>query len=354
MMGDRFSQLVAAEDLAATRELLERDPDLAHRLRSVALEKAGALSGFYHHNVRVGNLMCRFPAAGADNLDRRTYEENDVLRAIQPYLGRKASHLVYEGQGWSVHAYEEGRVLHELSPPGRPVPRLVLDDTVDLFRRLTDVPLGDMRLPPWWPEDGDSVGFGLRRAIQASVAQWKSTRWFGREFDLLGLPLQPHRAMVGRLTKLTPRPFQLLHNDMHRGNIIVRPDGHAVFVDWELATIGDWVYEVATHLHLMRYTEGDRQYLLERCLERMPPASTEGWQADLETYLDLNRIQSAVNDTVRVIHKIRKERLSPAEKGEMVLALTGTLNTAGRIWGMEKVLSPDEVAAAVQAGVVGE
>lgn len=352
-MSDEFTRLIAAQDVATASELLERTPALANRLKLAALNEGEGLRGFYNHNVRIGNLVCRFPL-GAGQLDRRTFNENDVLRAIQPYLGRKVSRLVYEGRRWSVHAFEEGRLLHELSPPGEPVPRLVLDETVDLFGRLTEVPWREMRLPGHWPADRDSVRFGLLKASQVIRGHWAARCHFHKEFRLLGIPYDPHRTILNRINELVPRPFQLLHNDLHRRNIIVRPDGHAVFVDWELATVGDWVCEMATHVHLMGYTEGDRRYLLERCLERMPSAFTEGWQSDLETYLDLNRIQSAIYDLVRIIQEFRKGLLSPDEESEMILALTGTLNVAGRIWGMRKEFRADEVAAAVQAGIVGE
>lgn len=49
---------------------------------------------------------------------------------------------------------------------------------------------------------------------------------------------------------MVSRPFSLLHTDLHRDNVIFSYHGDPplICVDWELATYGDPVHDLATHL----------------------------------------------------------------------------------------------------------
>ncbi|MEO3830367.1 aminoglycoside phosphotransferase family protein [Actinomadura sp. B10D3] len=332
---DKFTRLVTEADSDVARNLLERDPKLVRQLHVVAKAQPRVFNGAFHRNVRVGNLLVRSPVAYADRLDLRLIPECDVLRAIKPHLGNRATRLVYEGEGWSVHMFDEGRLLHEVAPPNRPVPPLTLWETADLFSELAKVRWQELPLHLDWPADGDSVAFGRRLA--AYVAKHNRP-----EFRLLGIPDEPLEHICFERT--TSRPFQLLHNDLHRRNVIIRPDNHAVVVDWEMALVGDPVYEMATHLHYMGYSEEEQETVLRYWLEKMPPSSTEGWQSDLQVYLQFNQVKSAINDTSRVFKKIREGTLPSKAIRSMIADLTAVLNTAGRVWGQSTPREVDYVA----------
>jgi hypothetical protein len=346
---DTLLEVAESNDLATARYMLERDPRLARELYSHALESP-ALRGNSNGNFKLGNLKVRLPDMSADGFDLRIFRENDVVSAIEPHLGRKASRLVYVGPGWSVHAFEEGRALHEVAPPDEPVPRFVLSDMVDLFRRLADVPWQDLPLPAGWPPDRDTAAFGVRLAMHTEGVHATFRDRFDSVFGPLHVPERPLQPIFDRFETLTPRPFRLLHHDLHRGNIILRPDNQTVILDWELALVGDPVSDLASHFHLMRYSKAEQRAVLRGWLDEMPPALTEGWQPDLEHYLKFRRVQSVIHDIIRTTRYIGRKNASLDEGHNLIVDLTDKLNAAGRqVWGWKEPLSVDYVTEIIRA-----
>jgi aminoglycoside phosphotransferase (APT) family kinase protein len=45
--------------------------------------------------------------------------------------------------------------------------------------------------------------------------------------------------LKARIYDITPKPFSILHNDFHPGNIIVGSNGHYTVIDWASSTFGD-------------------------------------------------------------------------------------------------------------------
>lgn len=58
------------------------------------------------------------------------------------------------------------------------------------------------------------------------------------------------------------RKLTLIHGDIHNGNMI-NNKGNIYLLDWELATVGDLAYELATHFILMKYTNAEQKYFIE-------------------------------------------------------------------------------------------
>jgi hypothetical protein len=103
---------------------------------------------------------------------------------------------------------------------------------------------------------------------------------------------------------LTPRPFALIHGDLHRENFIVDPDGDLWTIDWELAMVGDPLYDLATHLHLMRYPaveQGRIAAIWRDAVECARPGSSDGWERDLPVLLGYKRAQSVYTDVIRTV-----------------------------------------------------
>lgn len=57
------------------------------------------------------------------------------------------------------------------------------------------------------------------------------------------------------------RKLTLIHGDIHNGNMIDN-NGNIYLLDWELATVGDLAYELATHFILMQYTDTEQKYFI--------------------------------------------------------------------------------------------
>ncbi|MFI1483288.1 hypothetical protein [Streptomyces sp. NPDC020747] len=105
---------------------------------------------------------------------------------------------------------------------------------------------------------------------------WFDRRCFAGEEQLL-------RALAGRVTRV--------------------PELVLWTIDWEPAMIGDPLYELATHLHRMRYpVDQERRVIQQWCatVEEARPGSASGWERELPLVLDCGRAQSVFTDIIRL------------------------------------------------------
>ncbi|MFF5483038.1 phosphotransferase [Streptomyces sp. NPDC012935] len=275
----------------------------------------GPLKG-YHHETYVLRLLdgtqivkVREPRSEILWFDRRCFEsEEKLLRALQGELTRIPEVLDVAGMGFQ--GFIEGRTLPARRWAGGRVPDAVLDQIVELFRqmarigpsRLEDVPrrcrLEDRAA------DGDTDGF-LERLIVFIEEQvyLKNFAQFGALFEELGVRPDSFTHLRKHVAGLKQRPFCLLHADLHRKNFVVDSQGELWTIDWELAMLGDPLYDLATHLYLMRYPKDQRHRMTEdwrRVVERINPDGAYGLETDLDSLLDFKRAQSVFTDVIRV------------------------------------------------------
>ncbi|MFE6173033.1 phosphotransferase [Streptomyces sp. NPDC056464] len=311
---------MSAEGVSPTRE------------RAVHLSggDAGAVEGplkGYHHETYVIPLpeaagededdedgepvraKCRAPRGGLLWFDRRCFvSEEQLLEALQ---GRIAGipELIEVGE-IRLQRFIEGRTLGSRYAAGRMVPERVLDQILDLFRQLIRISPESLAaerrcVQEDRAEDGDCEGFleGLVRFAEERVYRDNLADFEGL-FGALGVDEDSFRALRKHVVVpgLAERPFCLLHADLHRENFVLDPAARLWTIDWELAMLGDPLYDLATHLYLMRYPAEQEVRLTERwcaLAEQIRPGSTEGWQDDLPRLLDFKRAQSVFTDVVR-------------------------------------------------------
>ncbi|MFC0847567.1 phosphotransferase [Streptomyces noboritoensis] len=242
--------------------------------------------------------------------DRRTFAfEDELLMALKGRVSR-IPECVEFAEGLFLQGFVEGRTLRDrrfgigrLS--GRHVGQLG-----ELFGQIAVVKNGELALK-MLPEDvfrpsvrdGDTAGFlgGLIDFTQGEVYE-KNRGEFGSLFDRLGVSAASLNGLRDRASGLTPRPFCLVHGDLHRRNLIVDSRGDLWFIDWELAMIGDPLYDLATHLHLMNYNECDALRVKEAwrgAVEAVCPGASEGWERDLPHLLTFKQAQSVYTDVIR-------------------------------------------------------
>ncbi|MGW4087574.1 phosphotransferase [Streptomyces sp. NPDC004822] len=270
---------------------------------------AGDGDGEDDEEAEPGRVKCRAPRERLLWFDRRCFRsEEELLEALQGRISR-IPRLVDVG-GIRLQGFIEGRTLGSTYGPGRPVPDRVLDQILSLFEELTAVAPGtvgaERRCSPGdRAEDRDSAGFldGLIRFAEERVYQANRDAFEGL-FATLGVDDDSFRSLRKRVLVpgLTRRPFTLLHADLHRENFVLDPVGRLWTIDWELAMLGDPLYDLATHLHLMGYPAEQEKRVVGRwreVAERSAPGSTEGWRDDLPRLREFKRAQSVFTDVIR-------------------------------------------------------
>ncbi|MGV4984331.1 phosphotransferase family protein [Streptomyces sp. NPDC001709] len=327
----------------------------------------GPLHGYHHETyvfpllgeagrVRPGRWKCREPRPDLLWFDRRCFASEEQL--LQDLQGRiRGIPEIAEVGGISLMRFIEGRTLGSLHTSGRPVPDVYHLQIVELFRQLAAVAPTSLRAarrcdPEDRPDDGDTEGF-LERLVHFTehrVYRHNLDRFEGL-FRELGVHDDAFAHLRKHVSGLTRRPFSLLHADLHRENFIVDAEQRLWTIDWELAMVGDPLYELATHLHLMRYPAGQARRVAElwhTTVEEVRPGSTNGWHKDLPLLLGYKRAQSVITDVIRsalmlgAVPDAGWRQLAPA-----ALKLRRILTQAAVPLGLDPVPGPYRIASAL-------
>lgn len=352
----------------------------AERVTSPARARAARMSGDpsvvegplegYHHETYVIPLpaevagpgrnrgKCREPRSNLLWFDRRCFaSEEKLLRALQGRISGVPD-LIELAEEVRLQRFIEGRTLGALHPSGEEIPEDLAEQILQLFRELAGVTQLSLDVErECRPEDrsaeGDTAGF-LERLV--CFAEERVYRENAERFPGLFASLGVDGDSFGRLRKhvagLRERPFCLLHADLHRENFIVDDRRRLWTIDWELALLGDPLYDLATHLHLMRYPKAQHQRMAERwcqVMEEARPGSARGWEEDLPRLLDFKRAQSVFTDIVRATQFLDTRSGS----GELALQqealrLRQALTAAAEPLGLESVPRLDDIAAVLR------
>ncbi|MFF4486846.1 phosphotransferase family protein [Streptomyces sp. NPDC001544] len=269
----------------------------------------------------------RTPFPTVEVVPRIWPSEARVLRALEGHVRGVPRCLADFGE-WSLHEYIDGQPLAEAVPDG-PIGSERIMALAEIFACMAGVPEGELPpLPADWPRPADSRGFleWLARFAKERVYKVNQPR-FGALFDAIGVPRDAIDRFMGSVPAMTPRPFVLLHTDVHRANVVVvrTPHGERLsLIDWELALFGDPLHDLATHLVRMDYDKTEQELMVRMWTDAMRRAGHEGVSAGMETdlpvYLDFEYAQSVFPDVMRAA------LLLPHRPGERDLALA-----AGRI-----------------------
>jgi aminoglycoside phosphotransferase (APT) family kinase protein len=244
---------------------------------------------------------------------RTWQEEAAVLRAVGGILPHVPECLA-EGEDFAVHSCVEGVPLSSVCGDGRPVDALLVGALADLLAQMTQVRRGALpALPAVWPRnDTDSQGF-LQTLARLAGRQLREPRWaaFGGLFAALGIPDDALPGLAERVPAMTRRPYSLLHADLHRDNVLVSYGGvpPLVCVDWELATYGDPLHDLAAHLVRMKYPARQWAQVIDawaNAVRAVRPAAVAGLARDLDHYLAFERARSVYPGVVRAARSLEE------------------------------------------------
>ncbi|MFD0023386.1 phosphotransferase [Streptomyces sp. NPDC058382] len=323
----------------------------------------GPLKGHHHETYVVAppgsrtRVKLREPRKGLLWFDRRCFaSEEELLRTLRGRVTRVPEIIEIDG-GVLLQGFIEGRTLGQGVLPSKALSARHRTQLGTLFAELTsfDVRAIDaQRLCDGAdrPHDGDSRGFLNRllhfteqRVYREHGAPYRSL------FDDLGVREGALDGLARQAESLTPRAFALVHGDLHRRNFIIDAPGDLWTIDWELAMIGDPLYDLATHLHLMRYSDreaGRVGRLWQRAVEERRPECVKGWDTDLEVLMAYKRAQSVYTDVIRAALVLRGPDGEPnlRQLPRVAWRIRAALGAAHRTLGLTREPVVREVAAA--------
>lgn len=281
----------------------------------------GPLKGYHHEayairlpaanplSIRYERGKLRVPRPGLLWFDRRHFASDDqLLIALQGRVARIPDCVEHEGRFFQ--GFIEGRTLPDARFGISRISGRHLRQLGELFAQTAAVEPGEISVPTVDEErwrrpvaDRDTGAFlaGLIDFTERRVYR-EHLDAFGSLFTGLGVSATALDGLRQRAGNLAERPFALVHGDLHRRNLIVDSAGDLWFIDWELAMIGDPLYDLATHLHLMDYPQCDVRRVKavwREAVEDARPGGSEGWERDLPVLLAFKRAQSVYTDVIR-------------------------------------------------------
>ncbi|MDI6097203.1 phosphotransferase [Actinoplanes sp. NEAU-A12] len=314
-----------------------------------AAGSTAVMDGFHNRNVPRDDRVIRIPLPEAEVTDLQTWDEALVLAAVRRRVPAAPVLLaVSRRPPFQIHERIEGTRLDLLHPRGQALPEHLLRQLTEFLTSLRDLRRQDLPpLPPDWPRDGDCTGFANRMLHISRAIFERHRNAFGAMWERLGFPIDPLRNIdFGRLSG---RPFAFLHADLHRANMLVRPDGTLFVVDWEFATWGDPVYELAANLHKTGYP-ADQERIVRQAWEKDRPTPSHAARlADIELYIAHERVKAVLIDSVRYAGTLRRRPNDP-DAITLVRDLTTKIGEAYRVWGFDS--PPPE--SAVEAALAGK
>ncbi|MET8248512.1 aminoglycoside phosphotransferase family protein [Streptomyces sp. NPDC005202] len=255
----------------------------------------------------------------------------DAVRGVLPH----APQCLLDGDGFAIHSYVEGVPLSSVCANGKPVDTLLIRALAGLLAQMAQVRRGALPpLPVGWPtNDTDSQGF-LQTLARLADRQIRQPNWraFGGLFAALGIPEDALVQLAERVPAMARRPYSLLHADLHRDNLIMSYGGDPplICVDWELATYGDPLHDLATHLVRMQYPSYQWDEVIgawAEAMQRIRPAAVNGLAKDLRHYVAFEQAQSVYPDVMRAA-KALEDSLDQKSLDEATAAVHRALETA--------------------------
>ncbi|MEU1178077.1 aminoglycoside phosphotransferase family protein [Streptomyces sp. NPDC005820] len=279
-------------------------------------------------------------------------DEAAILRAVRSALPHAPECLV-PGRGYAIHSYVEGVPLSTICGNGKPVDTLLLKALARLLAQMTQVRRAALpSLPSFWPANRDSQAF-LKTLAHLADEQIRQPNWreFGGLFKALGISDDALLGLAERVPAMSRRPYSLLHADLHRDNLIVTYDGDPplICVDWELATYGDPLHDLATHLVRMQYPNHQWSEAIDAWAEAMReyrPSAVNGMTRDLRHYLDFERAQSVYPDVMRAARSLQ-ESFTQKRLDEATVEVHRALRTAEEPLRLRNVPTTDEIERAL-------
>ncbi|MFJ4834854.1 phosphotransferase [Streptomyces sp. NPDC088747] len=289
-------------------------PEFSAEAVSEALFQEGAAAadrvfkGTAHLNtaVRVRGVpfpvMVRRKVGSANPRERRFLNEHAVLRAIErSQVGVCAPRVLALGVSglrdpFTIHSYEGP--LDGFSPPEHPESGLRPHEADDLVNQLAALTYVDCdQLDP--EMNGLEFYWELQYELVRMVNELpKATMEVARE---LGLPSSSRLLeILGRHT-LVPRRPVLLHGDLNPWNLVRREEGGLVLIDWEMAMVGDPLYDLVRHMHLTPTLREISDRLFARWHRLLPEECTQGWREDWRVYRWMEVVRSAYVDLDRLV-----------------------------------------------------
>ena len=196
----------------------------------------------------------------------RSIPESEVLEILSKY-GMNVPKVLELYDDYFVEEYIDGTLLDDIYTDYSNIDKIVIDDIINNIVGLIRIDFQSLSKYSKW----DTVrGFFEYQFLNTEEIWNEYNTSYDVFYNLLGI----NKSTIFKLKQLSKkinfnRPLCLIHGDRHKNNMI-KKDNQVYYIDWELSCVGDLAYDIAFHIHQMKYSEADLKYFLLNLEKRLP------------------------------------------------------------------------------------
>ena len=166
-----------------------------------------------------------------------------------------------------VEEYIDGTLLDDIYTDYSNIDKIVIDDIINNIVGLIRIDFQSLSKYSKW----DNVRGFFEYQILNTEEIWNE---YNTSYDVFYNLLGINKSTIFKLKQLSKkinfnRPLCLIHGDRHKNNMI-KKGNQVYYIDWELSCVGDLAYDIAFHIHQMKYSEADLKYFLLNLEKRLP------------------------------------------------------------------------------------
>ncbi len=273
-----------------------------------------SLTGYNNDNylldTGIGQIMIRIPVITKHETDIQMLSEGRVLRFLQNYDLNIPQVLFFDEKNRVLlEEYIDGDTLDTKYSVETEIPETVLSEIAGLMGKLHSINISE------FPDPIDTVTFSVRSFYEFVHNQIKETcgNLYTKASDLYGaMNIKKEDLDAFFLispTVLNERQPCLCHCDVHRKNLLLDKKKQLWLLDWELALIGDPLYDLAIHFQKMRYSDEEKIMYLKYYGEVHEIDDSHTTMDQIEIYRLMEAVKYAMVDIQHVIAQAREGRI---------------------------------------------
>lgn len=196
----------------------------------------------------------------------RSIPESEVLEILSKY-GMNVPKVLELYDDYFVEEYIDGTLLDDIYTDYSNIDKIVIDDIINNIVGLIRINFQSLSKYSKW----DNVRGFFEYQILNTEEIWNE---YNTSYDVFYNLLGINKSTIFKLKQLSKkinfnRPLCLIHGDRHKNNMI-KKGNQVYYIDWELGCVGDLAYDIAFHIHQMKYSEADLKYFLLNLEKRLP------------------------------------------------------------------------------------
>ncbi len=196
----------------------------------------------------------------------RSIPESEVLEILSKY-GMNVPKVLELYDDYFVEEYIDGTLLDDIYTDYSNIDKIVIDDIINNIVGLIRIDFQSLSKYSKW----DNVRGFFEYQILNTEEIWNE---YNTSYDVFYNLLGINKSTIFKLKQLSKkinfnRPLCLIHGDRHKNNMI-KKGNQVYYIDWELGCVGDLAYDIAFHIHQMKYSEADLKYFLLNLEKRLP------------------------------------------------------------------------------------